>query len=212
MESPTAASTPAPVPVPTPALPAGLVGKAVAHDGESGVKEASNAKSHAMLGTATAATIVGGAALGCRRSLGCRDGPERGWSRPGKGERQADHPRRARTNNITSTNAGTSTSVSGRQDGRAQAAGWQSRAGSRRRSRFQQPLGAPGGAHTPRRRAALANRGLDCGNAWRTALAARGRRSRPRIRSGVERRRWWWKRRLGQTRWRPRVPRPTAVG
>ena len=39
------------------------MGKAGAHNGESGVKEAFNAKGHAALGTAAAATIVGGAAL-----------------------------------------------------------------------------------------------------------------------------------------------------
>ena len=64
VENPTTGVAPAPVPVPAPAPPAGPVGKAGAHDGESGVKEAFNAKDHAALGTAAAATIVGGAALG----------------------------------------------------------------------------------------------------------------------------------------------------
>src|SRR5271157_4218102 len=68
VESP-AAAAPMPEPVPTPAPPAGPAGKAVAHDGESGVKEASNAKGHAALGTAAAATIVGGAALGAVTAL-----------------------------------------------------------------------------------------------------------------------------------------------
>ena len=64
VENPTASVAPAPVPVPAPAPPAGPVGKPGAHDGESGAKEAFNAKGHAALGMAAAATIVGAAALG----------------------------------------------------------------------------------------------------------------------------------------------------
>jgi len=68
--SPTVAAAPAPVPIPTPAPPHGPAGKAVAHDREGGVREASNAKGRAVSSTAAAATIVGGAVLGAGATLG----------------------------------------------------------------------------------------------------------------------------------------------
>ena len=84
VEDPTAGVAPAPVPVPAPAPPAGPVGKAVVHNGESGVKEAFNAKAHAALGTAAAATIVGGEALTSATLAASLTALIRGWSRSGQ--------------------------------------------------------------------------------------------------------------------------------
>jgi len=66
--TPAPASTPKPVPTPTP--PAAPAGKAVAHNGESGGKEASKDKDRAALGTTAAATIAGGAVVGAGAALG----------------------------------------------------------------------------------------------------------------------------------------------